>query len=263
MIDPLILPLKKVPNARDLGNYSTQSGQRIKKQRLIRTGKLYKLPQSDVAFLEKYGVNQIIDLRSLREVKAEPDSKILAAKHLVIPIHARGDADVEERLAQLRSKYAEDQYAGFKKMCLQYRSSVLDKGAQAAFHKVLVALAENKSGATIFHCSEGKDRTGLVTFYLLFILGVDLEIIRQDYLFSNLMLDDYRAQMTKRVIANGGNFQLQAAIRSLGSVANEYLDTGIFLMKERWGSIQNYIRTALQITPDIEESLRNNYLADD
>lgn len=263
MIDPLILPLEKVPNARDLGSYATRSGQRIKKQRLIRAGKLFTLPQSDLTFLEEYGVNQVIDLRSFREIKAEPDTKISNAKHLVIPIHASGDADVEERLQRLRANYDKDQYAGFKKMCLQYRSSVLDKNAQAAFHKTLVAIAENKTGATIFHCSEGKDRTGLVAFYLLFILGVDIEIIRQDYLFSNLMLDDYRAQVTKKVIADGGNFQLQAAIRSLGSVANEYLDTGIFLMKDRWGSIHDYIKNALQITPDIEESLRNNYLTND
>lgn len=263
MIDPLILSLKKVPNARDLGNYFTKNGLKIKRQRLIRAGKLFDLPQADINFLKNYGVNQIIDLRSFREIKTEPDSRIPGAKHLTLPIHASGDADVEERLKQLSSSYDKDQYAGFKKMCLQYRSSVLDKNAQKAFHEVLVALAKNRAGATIFHCSEGKDRTGFVTFYLLYILGVDLEVIRQDYLFSNLMLDDYRAQINKQVIADGGNFQLQAAIRSLGSVANEYLDTAIFLMKDRWGSIHRYITNALQITPEIEESLKKNYLTNE
>ncbi|NWM39887.1 tyrosine-protein phosphatase, partial [Escherichia coli] len=88
-------------------------------------------------------------------------------------------------------------------MCYQYRRSITEPFSQNAFKKILETLASQKDGATIFHCSEGKDRTGLTTVFILYLLGVNWETIRQDYLYSNFTLRDYQAAMDKKIIAEG------------------------------------------------------------
>lgn len=55
-----------------------------------------------------------------------------------------------------------------------------------------------------------------------------METIRQDYLFSNLMLGRYQAMMNQKIIDEGGGVVLRANVRSLASVANEYLDTALY-----------------------------------
>ncbi|MBD5429586.1 tyrosine-protein phosphatase [Lactobacillus sp.] len=257
---PYVLPLQGVPNPRDLGGYVGLDGRKVKMHHLIRTGKMYNLPESDVKYLENYGVNQVIDLRTESEIKKWPDTRIPGSKHFNIAIHDDNKSGVDKRLAHLRATYDKDEYAGFKTMCHQYTKSTMSEHAQHAYHQVLEALANNESGATIFHCSEGKDRTGLATVFILYILGVDMETIRQDYLYSNYMLDDYRAHMDKKIVKEGGNYILRAAVRSLGSVANEYLDTALILMEENYGSIDNYLKEALGVDDALKRRLRDLYL---
>lgn len=260
MVQPLVLPLEGVPNPRDLGGYVGADGRKLKTHRLIRTGKMYNLPESDIKYLTNYGVNQVIDLRTEGEIKKWPDTHIPGSKYLNIAIHADDKSGVDKRLAHLRANYDKDEYAGFKTMCHQYTKSTMSEHAQYAYHQILEALASNESGATIFHCSEGKDRTGLTTVLVLYILGVDMETIRQDYLYSNYMLDDYRAYMDEKIVKEGGNYTLRAAVRSLGSVANEYLDTALILMEENYGSIDNYLNEALDVDEALKIRLRDLYL---
>lgn len=262
MAQPIVLPLKKVPNARDLGGYIGAGGRRVETHRLLRTGKMFDLPESDIEYLQAYGVNQIIDLRTESEIKKWPDTPIPGAQHIKLSVHGGSTSGVDQRLQQLRDSYDRDQYAGFKTMCHQYTKSTMSKHAQRTYHEVFEALANNEEGATIFHCSEGKDRTGLAAVGILYILGVDLETIRQDYLFSNQMLNNYRAKMDQKIAKEGGNSILRAAVRSLGSVANEYLDTALLLMKENYGSIDNYLEQALGVDQELKRRLRDLYLED-
>lgn len=169
-------------------------------------------------------------------------------------------AETDQKILQLKKTYTKDQYAGFKTMCHQYHSSVSKEYSQKAFNSLLNIFANTKDGAIIFHCSEGKDRTGLATVLILYILGVDMETIRQDYLFSNLMLGNYQAKMNQKIIDEGGSVILRANVRSLASVANEYLDTALLLIDEKYDGIDNYIKNVLKVDDEMIQSLRELYL---
>ena len=145
-------------------------------------------------------------------------------------------------------------------MCHQYYSSVSQEYSQKAFRNLLNIFANTKDGAIIFHCSEGKDRTGLATVLILYLLGVDMETIRQDYLFSNLMLGKYQAMMNQKIVDEGGGVVLRANVRSLASVANEYLDTALLLIDEKYNGLDNYIKNILKIDDELIQSLRELYL---
>ncbi len=87
-----------------------------------------------------------------------------------------------------------------------------------------------------------------------------METIRQDYLFSNLMLGKYQAMMNQKIVDEGGGVVLRANVRSLASVANEYLDTALLLIDEKYNGLDNYIKNILKIDDELIQSLRELYL---
>ena len=71
-----VLPLKTIRNPRDLGGYLTQDGHKVKMQRLLRTGRICNLSRHDQQYLINYGLRKVIDLRSEKERKQDPDTLI-------------------------------------------------------------------------------------------------------------------------------------------------------------------------------------------
>ena len=145
-------------------------------------------------------------------------------------------------------------------MCHQYRKTVRSKHSQAAYHKFFEILANNEEGAVLFHCSEGKDRTGFGAYYLLHILGVDPYVIRNDYLYSNYGLNDYREKVDKLALADGANQYIRTNLRSLASVSHEYLDSALILINNEYGGIDNYIKEYLGVDQAMIDHLRELYL---
>lgn len=263
MINPIILPLDKVCNPRDLGGYVGYNGRKIKMHRLLRTGKISNITEHDKQFLLDYGLTKIIDLRSPLECKKAPDSQIPGVEHIDLSISTEDNTKGGKKdLDKVFETYRKDQYAGFKMMCDRYRSHVMKEHAQHSLHSILEVLANTEEGAVIYHCSEGKDRTGIVTVLVLYLLGVDLETIRQDYLYSNYMLDDYRAKRDEIMREKGENLCFRANMRILGSVSDAFLDTSLIAIQKNFGSLDDYLREKIGVTPELRDALRELYLED-
>lgn len=255
-----ILPVTSVRNPRDLGGYVTKKGQKIKSRRLLRTGNISRLTDEDEKFLLNYGLNKIIDLRSSQECATCPDREIESVKHYNLPFSNRDNTNGGGYEEANFENYRKNQYAGFKMMCQRYHDHVLNPFAQANIQKILELLANSEEGAILYHCSEGKDRTGLVTLFILSILGVDLETIRQDYLFSNYMLNDYRAKRDVQFEKAGENLNFRANMRILGSVSDAFFDTALITIKQEYGDMDNYLREALGVSSSLKADLKELYL---
>lgn len=261
MTDPVVLPLEKVRNPRDLGGYVGYHGRKIKMHRLIRSGKISNISKHDAQFLQDYGLAKIIDLRSPLECHKMPDSEIPGVEHFSISLSIDDNTNGGKKdLSQVFETYRHDQYAGFALMCDRYKAHVMKEHAQNSVHKILEVLANTKDGAVLYHCSEGKDRTGIVTVVILYLLGVDMETIRQDYLYSNYMLNDYRAKKDQMAKAAGENLCFRANMRILGSVSDAFLDTALIAIEKNYGGIDNYLEKEVGVTPELRESLRDLYL---
>ncbi|KAJ7802215.1 protein-tyrosine phosphatase-like protein [Mycena olivaceomarginata] len=70
---------------------------------------------------------------------------------------------------------------------------------QAEIREALEVLTDFKSYPVLIHCTQGKDRSGLVVMLVLFVLGVPLEQVKADYALSNAGLAPVRASMIKEV----------------------------------------------------------------
>lgn len=261
MLKPNILPLKSVRNPRDLGGYRGLDNRKIKSHRLLRTGNISQITEKDEEFLKDYGLVKIIDLRSKLECKKHPDKEIDGVEHYNLALsESDNTAGGKKNIEEIFEKYRVDEYAGFRMMCERYHNHIAKKHAQITLHKILEVLANTEEGAVLYHCSEGKDRTGLVTVVLLYILGVDMETIRQDYLYSNYMLNDYRAKRDRIMKENGENLYFRANMRILGSVSDAFLDTSLITIEKEFGGFDNYLKNELGVTPDLQEALRELYL---
>ena len=261
MTAPIVLPIKSVRNPRDVGGYVGSDGRKIRTHCLLRTGNMSEITPADEQFLLDYGLHTIIDLRSPAECKKSPDKELDNVEHYACPLSAEDNTGGQgQNMSKEFAEYRKDQYAGFKLMCLRYHHHILNKSAQQSFHHIIELIAENDDGAILYHCSEGKDRTGLVTIIILYILGVDMEVIRQDYLYSNYMLNDYRAVRDQHFKQVGENDNFRANMRVLGSVANSYFDTSLITINENFGGLDSYITNELEIDDQMQELIREKYL---
>lgn len=261
MFHPDVLPVKSVRNPRDLGGYEGFAKRKIKTHRLLRSGNISGITSQDEQFLLDYGLRKIIDLRSPSECKQNPDKSLSGVTHYLFPLSVEDNTDGEgDDMSEEFAHYRVDQYAGFRMMCERYHKHILIKSSQESFHQVLALIANCDEGAVLYHCSEGKDRTGLVTIVLLYILGVDMETIRQDYLYSNFMLNNYRAVRDRHFKEAGENDKFRANMRILGSVANAFFDTSLITINENFGGLDTYIVNELGINKGMQDAIKEKYL---
>jgi protein-tyrosine phosphatase len=133
---------------------------------------------------------------------------------------------------------------------------VTNATARAAFGALLTGIADS-NGATRYHCTAGKDRTGWATAVLLTLLGVSQDTVTQDYLLSNTYYFDSPAVqgMLKAMPA------AEAAIYApLLEVQASYLQAGFDQVAASYGSMYDYAVHGLGLSPETIDKLRAELL---
>ncbi|MEY8662345.1 tyrosine-protein phosphatase [Ligilactobacillus faecis] len=261
-MEPLSLPLEQGVNFRDLGGYQTKDGQRIKKNKVIRSGSLGNLSPNDLAFLDDYGLRYDVDFRSSTEQKDAPDRLPNGVNYYFTPVFPE---DETKSSAKDRRKkiFMSDPEAGFKNMIRAYKDIVLQASAKKAYREFFdVLLANDKDKeAVLFHCSAGKDRTGMGAVYLLSVLGVDEKTIRNDYLASNKFLAPWtERELSKRKLPLEHQEVFLSNLKALGSVRESYLNTALTVMQREYGSLEGYLKHELYLTKQQVKDLKQIYL---
>lgn len=163
--------LSGIHNIRDLGGHPLPGGGRTRPGVYLRGDALRGLDPEGLRALLDGGLAAILDLRSDAEVTVGPNPLAwhegVAYRHL--PLY-NGLATIE---AMTRARPE-----GFD-MGLRYRAALGD--CREAFAEALTHLSEAGEGTTLFHCTAGKDRTGLIAALLLLNAGVAREDVVKDY----------------------------------------------------------------------------------
>jgi protein-tyrosine phosphatase len=163
------LPLKSAFNARDLGGYPCESGV-TRWRTFVRADSLSALDEGDIKFLLEYGVDTVIDLRSADEIRAEPEPPALKEQtaYFNIPLVSGDIADITKLSLSDGARFLPEFYL-----------FVLRQEHSALCETLTVAAASK--GCALFHCTAGKDRTGLIAALLLGVAGVSTEDILTNY----------------------------------------------------------------------------------
>lgn len=184
--------LEGARNFRDIGGYRTADGRTVRSGVVFRSNKLSSLTDADLATLTTANLTLDVDLRNVSERREEPDRLPEGVRYQVADVVSL-DAGIgfHEFVPLILGRALIDAAVSGSSdigQTVGYPFMVNYTGADAAFHDLLTAIAGNSDGATVYHCSAGKDRTGWGTAVLLDILGVPREVISADYLASNAYL---------------------------------------------------------------------------
>ncbi len=248
-----ILPIEGGFNFRELGNYPTLDGFKTKEKRLIRAATLDKLTAKDQDFLSQYGVKQVLDFRSQRELDRAKDQEIPGAKNIFNPIFEENDEPENLDLIDFYEFFIGD-LTGVERMKKSYEEFIYSEHSKKAYHDFFSYLIQNETGASLFHCSSGKDRTGFGAFLVLSALNVPEEVIWEDYLITNTQVTGKIQRVLTLADEKNASEYLKNQISDLLVVKEEYLKHSLHVLNQEYGDVHHYLRQGLGLA---ESDLRD------
>ncbi|MBR5070418.1 MAG: tyrosine-protein phosphatase [Oscillospiraceae bacterium] len=228
-----------ISNLRDLGGMPAAGNTTIRKGMLIRSADLSGAEKEDLQ-----GISAVIDLRTTRETEERPD-RVYDAQFLHLPIFEQITAGIShEEEAETRSiPGMAGLYAYLIRTCTE------------AIRNVLTAIIEHdySTGAVLWHCTEGKDRSGITAALVLEMLGVSRERIMEDYMLTNVINLPKAEQRRELLAKTHGEEYAQSMYQAI--IADEsYLNAA-------WEAMgPDYIRGSLNIGDDMIEKFRRMVL---
>jgi protein-tyrosine phosphatase len=261
MTNVRVLPLEGGCNFRDCGGYETTDGARVRWGRLYRSGVLARLSPAAAAQVQALGVQAVCDLRRTAERALHPNPSFGTAVR-------RFEWDSEQESSPIRDRaFAEssDVAGVHAAMLAMYRR--LPFGLQPRLAGVFAALDHAGQGATIVHCTAGKDRTGVAVALALDSLGVRRDAIVEDYVLTNTAVD-LRAQLLGSKGTGAGLAATAEPILALSPTAQhamlaarpDYIQASLDAIEARHGSVRRYLLDELLIEPAVLERLRQRLL---
>ncbi len=245
------LPLKRAVNVRDIGGYPTEGGRPVAWGRVYRGGDLSRLNGDDLDYLAGLGLRLVCDLRTRREVSERPDRLPDGAGYRHVSINE------EDRLFSRYLRTVLFNRAGLEELMGQlYLYMIGRRGAYLG--RALAPLADPANLPLLFHCTAGKDRTGLAIALLLDLLGVPREIILADYTLSNL---HYERLFHGFVAGNTHLRRLGVPMEELAAllvVNPRWLEEALATVHERFGSVEQYLQEAGGLTAGEIARIREN-----
>lgn len=234
------LPIAGAYNFRDLGGIRNKDGKFTKWGKIFRSDDLHRLTETDASYLGSIPLISIVDFRSPQEIEAAPDTFPSTVKkdyaYCITPGNLRIDSIQQMQPSQVDS------------MMIQMNVAFVTDTTYSNRYKDFFKLLQNEEHVPLaFHCTAGKDRTGMASALVLYALNVDDERIMEDYMASNKYLEDKYGDIKKEY----------PALKSLFEVKPEFLHAGIDRIKKDHGSVENFLKNVLGV--DIEK-FRELYL---
>jgi protein-tyrosine phosphatase len=163
-------------NFRDLGGYATADGGRLRWDRLFRADGIHRLTDADLERFQELGIVTIVDLRGYEEAdeRGRLDHQALGASYHHLPlVDVVPDMTAFDPVVAAGPSFVADRY-----------SDMLAEGS-GRIAAALGVLGAPGALPAVFHCSAGKDRTGIVAGILLRLLGVSMDDVVADYAISD------------------------------------------------------------------------------
>ncbi len=176
---PRLLPLEGTSNLRDLGGWRGHQGRALRHGVLFRSDALHRLTDQDLLTLEATGLSTVCDLRGRHEAAAAPSRLPPGARAVPLPIEPRIGASLRDLLANgAATRAGTTRLLGIA--YLNYATEQLP-----VYRQLFDLILEDDRRPLLFHCSAGKDRTGLGAALILTALGVSREQILADYVATD------------------------------------------------------------------------------
>lgn len=243
-------------NFRDLGGYATGDGRTVRWRTLLRGGHLASLSDRDIVTLEALPLTHIHDLRKADEQQRTPNRAVSALTF----------DDYQMQIGSLARFWDYLENGGLSadsahQLVTQgYRHCV--PRVTRKLSQILRCLLENIGHASLFHCTAGKDRTGIVVATVLSALGVDRQTIIEDYLLTLEYFDNKPLlAIVEQHLRNAGVTQWERSwLQPYISVHEDNIVQFFAGIDEQFGSIDRFVGEGLGFSEQQVGQLRDGYL---
>ncbi len=268
------LPVKGIVNARDLGGYTMLDGRIVESRRLLRAAHLADATDEDIRNLERLPVTAIIDFRKEQEKVGKVDREVPGARYTSLPVDPSGNAmatatEEEKKKFSGQKKFDVKKvivFAAFNKKAQavareMYPTLLFDPDCQQQFARFFRLVLETENGAVLFHCTQGKDRTGIASALLLAALGADRETIVADFDATNRVYEKDVRKYSRRVKFWGGKEEEVGVVKAFLGCNTENFIKALDRIDQEFGSLQAYLKGPIGLTDADIQTLRERYLA--
>ncbi|KAK2769774.1 hypothetical protein FQN53_005916 [Emmonsiellopsis sp. PD_33] len=246
-------PFVSVPglfNFRDISNPLITPP--LKKNHIFRSGMLVMLKdEGKTKLASELGVETIFDLRFERELIKFPSPEIegVEIRWLALEDNRKPDEGGEKEVV-------EDEVAFMVNM---YRESLVSQGP--IYRAVFEHVRDFPEKPFLFHCTAGKDRTGMLAALILNLVGCPTDLIAKDYTLTRVGIEPVREVLTKDLLgSNDPNSEV--VLKKLTAVGSVFYGTMVafveFLEREFDGGAEGYLRSKLGFSAEDVEHIRAN-----
>ena len=240
-----LVPLDGAMNFRDVGGYETTDSRFVRWGKIYRSAALSGLTPQDLEKIRKLDIRYVYDLRSVDERRSEPtrwpDTGATMAS-----------LDYDMDISAFMAAFADGPSAEKVRAAMtSFYPAVVDSH-KGQFRAVFAELLEGDDGAILYHCSAGKDRTGVQTALILSALGVPRETVIEDFLLSN---QHHRMSGDSGPMAG----MPPEVLEVLGGVERPYLEAFFAEIDRRYGGVEGYLAAELEVDAADIQRLRALY----
>ena len=253
------ISFEKIRNVRDLGGLKTVDGRVIASGLLVRSANLSEATQADADKLVKdYHLAKIIDLRTGMERKEKPDVQPEAVTYLPNPVFEESmlgishEKETHEKQSKMLIPAMED----------LYRMIVTNEACRRNLGKAARMVMEHDfaEGSVLWHCTEGKDRCGLLTVVLLSALGVERQVIVEDYLLTN-EVNAPKAELYYQQMRMAGKSEAEAeAVKNAFLAKESYLLAAYEAIAAQFRSMEHLLTEGLSLPVEAIAAFREKVL---
>ena len=247
-----------IDNFRDMGGLNTPYG-KIKEGKLYRTSTLVAKTEADKYFIEGLDLDCILDYRTTDEALENPDYVPEGVEYLHVPI-LREDGALVGLTDKAKLKFLR---------ATPEMSKALIEGISATYKEMPFSLGYNElfkrmdEGKTIaFHCTAGKDRTGISAMLIEMAFDRDLDDIKYEYMLSNDMryATNIRIKRIMKMV-----FAPKHAIDACWYALTNHIENfevALALILEKYGTFKNYLKEHFGVTEERIAKWREFYIED-
>lgn len=256
-----VIKIKKIDYFRDLGGLYTADGRKIKKGLLYRSSHLSNISYKTQKMLEeKYNIGEVIDLRSSEELIDKPEAGFFGVGYFPIaPLTDKDNPAVNRKTRDtiLKKLMAKNGGTNVHLQGIYAKLASLPEANEAYgdFFRHLL----NSDKAIIYHCTQGKDRTGVASALILLALGVKENDIMEDYLYYNKVTGLTNNLYAFLVASVYFSPHKGKELKNLLIARKEYL-TSFFEEIRLHGGIDTYLNACLGLSSDDIKKLKDKYL---
>ncbi|KAH7021957.1 tyrosine phosphatase [Ilyonectria destructans] len=243
--NPPFLRVSGTFNTRDLGRVP---GSPIRPGYAFRSGMLECSVANNLAALaQEHGIKWVFDLRSETEQIRSPDPDIMGTRKVWVPNSPDDTVDVRDFITG----------GGEEGYCKMYMKVMEEYGP--SFRVILEHIRDRAEEPFLFHCTYGRDRTGIAAGLLMSLAGASAETVVLDYMLTRVGSEPVRERLLTLASLETGCKDFEApGFYNLCSLRMSSWDAFLNELQDVYGGFEGYVASNLGFCKNEVEQIKKN-----